>query len=313
MSRSQNVTGQASVSTTFPEVWSSSLQVPLYKSLVALEVASMDIQKELKVGDTFHKQYFGDLASETYTPGSPVSAKVTIFTDETLTCTTKKDVAIYVDDIDQLQTGLAGGVAQTSGGANLVTEMAYRLKDDIDQAVFAVGNLNRGIQFRGEHVAGGASGHSITATTANIVSIFSRARQKLRENNVSEGDWVAVICADTMELIEGKATTTGYKVADAALQNGFAGEFMGFRLYLSENLPTSTVVSAGGAETAAYCRHHYFGKRGAIDCVMQQAPTMVIKDVSDKLGVNFIAYTLYGTKVFKKNASRFLDARLHKV
>lgn len=314
MSRSQNVTGQASVSTTFPEVWSTTLQVPLYKSLVALKVASLDIQKQLKVGDTFHKQYFGDLASETYVPGTPVSAKVTIFTDETLTCTTKKDVSIYVDDLDELQTGLANGVeGMLDQPGSLLNEMAYRLKDDIDQAVFAVGNLNRGIQFRGEHVAGGASGHSITATTANIVSIFSRARQKLRENNVSEGDWIAVINADTMELIEGKATVAGYKVADSTLTNGYMGEFMGFNLYLSENLPTSTTVSAGGVETGTYCRHHYFGKRGAIDAVIQQKPTMLVKDVSDKAGVNFICLNLYGTKVFKKNASRFLDARLHKV
>ena len=190
--------------------------------------------------------------------------------------------------------------------------MAYRLKDDIDQAVLALGNIDRGTLLRGEHIAGGASGHSITATTANIIDIFSKARQKLRETNVTEGDWIAIICADTMELIESKATGVGYNVADATLRNGYAGEFMGFRLYLSENLPTSTVVSAGGAQTGAYCRHHYFGKRGMIDLVMQQSPTMVIKDVSDKLGSNFIAYTVYGTKVFTKNTDRFLDVRLDK-
>jgi hypothetical protein len=306
MPRTQNVTGQ-DVSGSFPEFWSASLQVPLYKSLVALEVASTDLQKELQIGDTLHKNYFGDLASEAYSPGTPVSAKVMDFTDDYITVDTKRDVAIYVDNIDQLQSNLP-----SIGGA-MAEEMAYRLKDDIDQAVFAAGNLDRGTLMRGEHIAGGASGHSITATTANIIDIFSKARQKLRENHVTEGDWIAVICADTMELIESKATGVGYNVADSTLRNGYAGEFMGFKLYLSENLPTSTVVSAGGGETAAYCRHHYFGKRGMIDLVMQQSPSMVIKDVSDKLGKNFIAYTLYGTKVFHKNQDRFLDVRMHKV
>jgi len=305
MPRSQNVTGQ-DVSGSFPEFWSASLQVPLYKSLVALDVASTDLQPELQIGDTLHKNYFGNLASEAYAPGSPVSAKVMDFTDDYITVATKRDVAIYVDNVDNLQSNLA-----SIGGA-MAEEMAYRLADDIDQAVFAVGNINRGILFRGNDIAGGASGHSITATTANIIDIFSKARQKLREGHVTEGDWIAVIDADTMELIESKATGVGYQVADATLRNGYAGEWMGFKLYLSQNLPTST-VSTGGAETAAYCRHLYFGKRGMIDLVMQQSPTMVIKDVSDKLGKNFIAYTLYGTKVFTKNADRFLDVRLHKV
>lgn len=306
MPRSQNVTGQ-DVSGSFPEIWSASLQVPLYKSLVALEVANTDLQKELQIGDTLHKNYFGDLASEAYVPGSPVSAKVIDFIDDYITVDTKRDVAIYVDNIDQIQSNLA------SIGGSMAGEMAFRIAEDIDTAVFALGNLDRGTLLRGEHIAGGASGHSITATTANIIDIFSKSRQKLRETHVTEGDWVAVIDADTMELIESKATGVGYQVADATLRNGYAGEFMGFKLYLSQNLPTSTVVSGGGAETAANCRHLYFGKRGMIDLVMQQSPTMVIKDVSDKLGKNFIAYTLYGTKVFTKNADRFLDVRVHKV
>jgi len=306
MPRSQNVTGQ-DVSGSFPEFWKAALQVPLYKSLVALEVASTDLQSELQLGDTLHYNYFGNLASEAYSPGSPVSAKVMDFTDDYITVDTKRDVAIYVDNVDQMQSNLP------SIGGSMAEEMAYRLADDIDQAVFAVGNIDRGILFRGEHIAGGASGHSITATTANIIDIFSKARQKLREGHVTEGDWIAVIDADTMELIESKSTGVGYNVADATLRNGYAGEWMGFKLYLSQNLPTSTVSTGGTVETGAYCRHLYIGKRGMIDLVMQQSPTMVIKDVSDKLGKNHIAYSVYGTKVFTKNSDRFLDVRVHKI
>ena len=93
----QNVTGQ-DVSASFPEFWSTSLQVPLYKSLVALDIANTDLQKELQIGDTLHKNYFGDLASENYVPGTPVSAKVMDFTDDYITVDTKKDVAIYVNN-----------------------------------------------------------------------------------------------------------------------------------------------------------------------------------------------------------------------
>jgi hypothetical protein len=40
------------VSAIIPEIWSASVQVPLYKSLVALEVANMRLEDDLKYGDT---------------------------------------------------------------------------------------------------------------------------------------------------------------------------------------------------------------------------------------------------------------------
>lgn len=43
------------VSAIQPELWSSMVQVPLYKSLVALEVANMRLSDTLKNGDTINK------------------------------------------------------------------------------------------------------------------------------------------------------------------------------------------------------------------------------------------------------------------
>jgi len=75
-------------------------------------------------------------------------------------------------------------------------------------------------------------GHAISATTANIISIFSLARSK-----------IAIVSPQFAQLIESKATSVGYNVADATLRNGYAGDFMGFHIYVSNNVPTGTSPS----------------------------------------------------------------------
>jgi hypothetical protein len=161
-------------------------------------------------------------------------------------------------------------------------------------------------------VPGGTDGHAITATTANIISIFSLARSKLRQANVSEtGDWIAIVSPQFAQLIESKATSVGYNVADATLRNGYAGDFMGFHIYVSNNVPTGTSpsgdISALSGQIDANYQCMYMGKSKAIDLVVQKEPAVQIDKVSDKHGYYVKAFTVYGDKVFTKNSSRFLN------
>ena len=58
------------VSAITPDIWSDILQVPLYKTLVSMDVANLDMRSELTVGDRINKSYFGDLSAQTYLPGT---------------------------------------------------------------------------------------------------------------------------------------------------------------------------------------------------------------------------------------------------
>jgi len=62
------------VSAIQPEIWSSMVQVPLYKTLVSFDIATTRLESELQYGDTIHMPYFGDLSAQTYTPGTEISA-----------------------------------------------------------------------------------------------------------------------------------------------------------------------------------------------------------------------------------------------
>lgn len=291
------------VSAITPDIWSNLLQVPLYKTMVAMDVCNLDLRNELSVGDRINKSYFGDLSAQTYLPGTGFSAQTPDFTLEYIDIKTKEVVAIYVDDLEKLQ-------ANVSIGAEMAEEMGYRLKDAIDTAALAL--VTGGEQKDAADMVGGANTRAVCATTANIIQLFSNARKELRTNNVREnGDWVAVVTPTIASLIEYKATSVGYSVADSTLRNGYAGDFMGFHIYISNNLPSgnptadANISATVSTETGAAVEL-YFGKHGAIDLVLQKAPSMEIKDRSGFLGKNFVTSTIWGQKVFNKNASRFL-------
>lgn len=313
------------VSAIQPEIWSSMVQVPLYKSLVAMEVASTRLSDSVKNGDTVHVPRFGALSAQTYTPGLTLSATVQDWAFDNLVVSTYKHVTFYVDDPRSLTLNV-------DQARELATEAAYQLKDKIDQHVFANitgrdGFLNVDEQNLG---LGSTNGKPVSASSANIINVFAGARQFLRERNVEEaGDWCAVVSPKLAATIEKKAATVGFDVADATLRNGYAGNFMGFQVYISNNLPSgnlsaispasgSTVMvaagfggpSGGNASGTTPGRACYFGRKGTIDLVLKRAPALEIRKKDDMIGSNYITWTVYGSALFNKNAQRGLNVSI---
>lgn len=296
------------VSAISPELWSSLVQVPLYKSLVALEVAKMH---DIKGADTLHIPRFGDLSAQTYTPGTTVSATAQDWAYDTLVVSTYKHVTFYVDDPRSLTLNV-------DQARELATEAAYRLKDAIDTHVFK--NITGADGFtaadEADLLAGGTNAKPVSAGTANIIQLFAGARKVLRARNVEEtGDWCAVVTPKIAADIEIKAANVGFNVADATLRNGYAGDFMGFQVYISNNLPTGSMtaiapgaggVTATGLSATTGCSV-YFGKKGTIDVALMQAPKLEIRKKDDMLGSNFITWTVYGSTVVTKNRSRGIN------
>ena len=162
-------------------------------------------------------------------------------------------------------------------------------------------------------VFGDSSTGVISASTGNIIDLYAGMTKVLRENNVEElGDWVSVISPRIASLIEIKAANTGFNVADATLKNGYAGDWMGFQVYISNNLPTgecsalsiSTLGGPTAAGSATTGTAHYFGRRNSIDLILQRAPALEIRKPSNKIGANFITWTVYGAGITLKNRGR---------
>jgi hypothetical protein len=296
------------VSAIQPELWSSMVQVPLYKSLVALEVANMKLSSELKYADTIHVPRFGDLSVATYTPGTTISATAQDWAFDTLVVSAYKHCTFYVDDARSLTTNV-------DAARELATEAAYQLKNTIDSDVFKnITGADGFINYQcNADLIGGTAHRPLSAGSATIINVFANARKKLRQANVEEvGDWCAIITPKIAADIETKAATVGFNVADATLRNGYAGDFMGFQVYISNNLPsgacsTIAVTLSTAATSATTCKSIYFGRKGTIDVVMMKAPALEIRKKDDMIGSNFITWTVYGSAVFTKNRSRGIN------
>lgn len=295
-----------------PEIWSAMVQVPLYKSLVAMEVASTRLMSELgKGGDTIHIPRFGDLSAQTYTPGRTLSATAQDWAFDDLVVSTMKHVTFYRDDAESL-------LYNVEVARELATEAGYRLKDAIDTHVLA--NITGADGFVAadtvDVLGTGSNAFPVSASTANIINVFAGAREILRGRNVEEnGDWCAVVTPKIARFIEVKAANVGFNVADATLRNGYAGDFMGFQVYITNNLPsgkmTAIAPGAGGVTatglSATTGKSVYFGRKGMIDLVLKREPTLEIRKKDDMLGSNFITWTVYGSTVVTKNRSRGIN------
>ena len=132
------------------------------------------------------------------------------------------------------------------------------------------------------------------------------------ENDVEQnGDWCAVVNPKIASYIDTKATTVGYNVADSTLRNGYAGDFMGFEVYISRNLPSGKCTALGNGATATAlsatsCRSIYFGRKKMIDLYLQP-PRLSIRPKDDMIGSNYVTYTAYGSGITTKNRLRGLN------
>jgi hypothetical protein len=240
--------------------------------------------------------YVSSVGTADYTPGTDVEVTGVTATDDSITVDVKKVAPFYIDDVEMLQ-------AKPKYAAELADDAAYQLRDDIDTAVLenvdtvGVSALGTSGASTSTFVTGTTANVSaITATSATIIDVFNSAKKYLRKGNVEQnGDWVAVISPDVAGVIEQIAIDKGFNIADSSLRNGYAGDFLGFHTYISNNLPSSRC---------------YIGKNKCIDLIMQKAPTMVIKEEPKKLGRNFIAYTVFGDGVLTRNQDRFINAML---
>ena len=306
------------VSAIQPELWATMVQVPLYKSLVALEVANMKLSDTVKYADTVHIPRFGSLSVATYTPGTSISATAQDWAFDTLVVSSYKHCTFYVDDAkDVLTTNI--NVAR-----ELATEAAYQLKDTIDADVFKnITGADGFMTVDNKDILGGTNGAPVSAGSANIINVFAGARAFLRSKNVEElGDWCAVVTPKIAQAIETKAASVGFNVADSTLRNGYAGDWMGFQIYISNNLPSgamsaiSPAAGAGGigglsggnaSGSADIGRANYIGRKGMIDVVMLKAPALEIRKKDDMIGSNFITWTVYGSTVTTNNAKRGMN------
>lgn len=278
-----------------PQNWADMIQENIYNELVAKEVGDLKFKKNLSSGTQVHFPLFGSLSSTAYVKGTDVTVQALDSTDEYLTVDQQWESSFYLDLVDQKQNLYS---TMQEGVREITDAIAQKV-----ETVFFAQVLNAYDTFdAGDSGMGGSSGSAIALTTTNVATMFARAKGKLRAKLGGKklADVVAVVDSDVAAIIEEKATTSGFNVADAAFRNGYAGDYMGVKIYVSENIDTTTDSR----------KHCYFGVPKQISLAMQIEPTMQIDNDPLKFGKIVKCLEVFGVKTFTRRADRFLDLQV---
>jgi len=214
-----------------PEVFSKKLQAKFYAQTVLSEVTTNEYEGEISgLGNKVNIRAVPAVTVADYT-GSLSYADVTSSTIE-LNIDKAKSYAFKVDDILREQADI-DFMNEASKDA------AQNMKIEIEQDVFA-------------NVAAGSSLTDVNATpsnitTSNVLGFILEAGQNLDENNIPEEDRFMIINPAVASVLKQSELRQAYLTGDAVspLRNGFIGMVDRFRMYVSNNLSTSSGVSSG--------------------------------------------------------------------
>lgn len=278
-----------------PQNWADMMQENLYNSLVAMKVADLKLKSKLSSGSKVHFPMFGSLSVYAYVKGADVTVQALDSTDEYLDVDQQYESSFYLDTVDKTQNLYS---AMEAG----VREASYAIKNQIDNDFFdEVLNASDTLDAGDLSSSNTGAGTGIALTTTNVIQVFSTATRKLADLNVSnEGDFVAVVTPRVASIIEQKATAVGFNLAEASFKNGYAGDFMGYKVYVSNNLDETTNSSDN-------C---YIGKAKQISLALQIAPTVQIDNDPVKFGKIVKYLAVWGCKTFTKNSYRFLNMQI---
>lgn len=224
-----------SLSASFLEFWSRTMQRKHFKNDVFRAIASFREEAVLKKGDTVNRPYRSKIVTQAYTRGTAFTVQDLTDTNEQLLVQTARIAPFYVDDLDELQSDY--GIA-----ANYAEDAAVSLGNFIDGDVLGeYDQTNLNVEDDDMNV-GGTSGVGFTINTSNIQKMFAVAKKKLKRKAARE-NLFAVISPDVeqvlLEYLAGKETQLG----DSSNMNGHIGKYYGFDLYVSNSLGWSAVLS----------------------------------------------------------------------
>jgi len=162
-----------------------------------------------------------------------------------------------------------------------------------------------------------------TVTIAGVVFTFKTTLGSTA-GNVAIGGSADAARANLSELINAPATTDAGQVALSAANQIIIADTL--RLTATNNDTTNkmTIVGKGSGRltlsetftdaTDAWDKnflHAYFGKKGAIDVVIQDQVDMEMRDEPKQRATNILADILYGVETFEDGSQQFLDVLIN--
>lgn len=285
----------------------------------------------IKVAADLDARIFAEVANAAYTfDNGDLTTGSSSGTPITLNATTVPQMAARMPAKlrrnNQLLTSLV--LVTDSYAASDVTQYIMGKNIDLAGNVFANG-YSGDISNAQLYVSENLSGEAVLTTTGAFsdgetvviggVTFTMKTALTPAAGEVLIGGGVAASLANLATLINDPATTTGTGVALSAGDQLIITDDLG--LTATSDATTATIVGRGSgrlvvSETGANASwtsnfiHSYFGKKGAIDVVVQDMKEVDMRQTADRRGTNVFSSYLAGIKTFTDGSKMFLDVKI---
>jgi len=220
------------ISVLNPANWRPIVQDFLNNILVATDICNTQFREELVDGDTVNFPQMSDVYVQDYAQGTDLTTEALNAAQSQLLINKSKAVAIPIDPVQERQ-------AKAKFALTMAKQSAFRLANNIDKDV-----LSEGVSNAYTTITGGA------LSVSNIFTTFTAARSALFRQNATDAELFAVIDTERHALIAQSLVANGFVMADSSLAHQYMGDFQGFRIYTSNNLPSTVSLTIDTVPTA---------------------------------------------------------------
>lgn len=289
----------------------------------------------MKVAIDFDARFFAEVLNAAYTFDTgdltTLSSNTTPFAESTTN--TPIMVAMMPAKLRRNNQTLTDLVFVTdSYGAGLMTQFLLGKNIDLAGSVYKngyTGTVSNAEVYVSENLTGTANLSMATqptdgdTVTIQGVTFTFKTTLGSTAGNVLIGGSADAARANLTALINAPGTTTAQGVALSAANQAILTETLKITATNNNTTDIMSIVCVGSGALvlsdtftdatdawAKNCIHAYFGKRGAIDAVLQDMKEVDMRQTSDRRGTNVFSSYLGGIKTFTDGSKKFLNVLL---
>lgn len=208
-----------------PTVWSETLYRELDREYVAVKNCSRDFEGDIKnVGDTVKIVGVSPITVFDYTKNTNMHAPYELSdTEKTLTINRAKAFNFAIDDIDKAQ-------ATPKLMKEAMHQAANALANEADKYVFSLYTT----------IPGANAMNYASLTADGVIDMLLAVRQKLLEQDVPGNEEIILEVPPAVASLIIKSKIVNGTDNSGELDRGCIGTFLGFRIYVSNNVANTT-------------------------------------------------------------------------
>jgi len=285
-----SVTNSLSTYSQRQKYFSTNIALALRNALVAEKICTVDRSNQ----KTLQNPYITNVAAAIQAVAGTYTPALRTTTDDAVTVADEVIVSAHVYDFEMKTMAF-------DLMANFLDDLMYQVAFKVDQFV-----LNKILDVGTGTYTTAAGGFT---TAANIPKIMGDLLGKVAgyATGVATAPFLVIESTDLTGFFQ-TAVGSGFNYADAALNNGFAGNYGGVKVYV---VRTGTFVTTTlGTLTAVNSGHRLFGITNKAVMAIPGGISYEEKAIGSETGKEIVAYGYVGTNVWHYDLPNFVDITL---